>query len=419
MKTRHTVLYLGLVMGLLVGLLLSGCMSVNTPSPAKRVSVTGHKRPLKVGVILPQDLERLQYSARAKDIKIEDCPRAPCPKKLVDTPVTINVGQSSMDLFRTVVPQLFETVDFLHSATGNLAEYQLILIPRLSHFNASHEIVEVASPLCLGEGLKTKTPAASAQVTYEVVVKDRQGTVLLTVSETGRGYATSPVLGCLTAGPVDASRLAFETAAAEAFVGLSRKMEASPALQSFLQAEAERQARPATLVTEVQFDDSRGFFPNNRLDASEEAEILVTLRNQGAGAAYGVVLAISADQRQVILPGPRELGEIPPGQSREVRLPVKAGLDLPDGTANLFIEAREKRGYDARKVKLVLPTAHLEKPSLAIVDYVINDGTTGLARGNGNGIPETGETVELYSGCSTLSLARISSMTGGMDCNAT
>lgn len=395
MKTRHTILCLRLVLGLFVGLLVSGCASVDTPSPAKRLSVTGNKRPLKVGVILSQALERLQYTTRAKDVKIEQCSRAPCPKTLVDTPVTIKVGQSSVDLFRTMFPQLFETVDFLHSATGNLAEYQLVFIPRLSHFDASHDIVEVSSPLCLGEGLKTKTPAASAQVTYEIVVKDRQGTVLLTVSETGRGHAKSPVLGCLSAGPVDASRLAFEAAAAQAFAGLSRKVGESPAYQSFLQAEAERQARPATLVTEVQFDDSRAFFPNSRLDASEEAELLVTLRNQGTGAAYGVVLAVSADQRQVITPGPQELGEIPPGQSREVCLPIKAGLDLPNGTANLFIEAREKRGYDARKVKLVLPTAHLEKPSLVIVDYVINDGTTGLARGNGNGIPETGETVEL------------------------
>lgn len=48
-------------------------------------------------------------------------------------------------------------------------------------------------------------------------------------------------------------------------------------------------------------------------------------------------------------------------------------------------------------MKLVLPTARLERPSLAVASYEVNDGTTGLARGNGNGIPENGETIELLA----------------------
>jgi hypothetical protein len=293
-----------------------------------------------------------------------------------------------------MLPQLYETVEVLHAETGNLSGYQLILIPRLLIADVSHQIVEARST-CPGDGFKSKMPAANARVSYELVAKDSQGTVLATISEMGTGSATAPPLLCLPNFAQAAARNAFEAAQAEAFAGLFRKLASSPSFESFVKAESERQARPSDLAVEVQFDDGRALLPNSRLDAGEEAELIVTVRNQGAGSGYGVVLAVSADQRQVTLPGARELGEIPPGESREVRLPVKAGLELPEGMANLLIEAKEKRGYDARTVKLVLPTGRLERPSLSIVAHEINDGTTGLARGNGNGIPENGETVEL------------------------
>jgi hypothetical protein len=162
-----------------------------------------------------------------------------------------------------------------------------------------------------------------------------------------------------------------------------------------LREEAERRALPAGLETSVQFDDSQSFLPDNRLDAGKRAELAVTIQNRGPGAGYGVVLALSADKPQVTFPGPKDLGEIAPGQSRTVRVPIEAGLDLPSGELNVFVEAREKRGYDAHKVGLVVTAAALERPRLSIASWVINDGVSGRAHGNGNLIPESGETIEL------------------------
>lgn len=196
-----------------------------------------------------------------------------------------------------------------------------------------------------------------------------------------------------------------------------RMQERAAVLRERERQEAEKRALPAGLSTTVLYDDSHSILPNNRLDAGKKAELVVAVRNQGPGAAYGVVLSASADQPRVILPGPQQLGEIPPGQSREVRLPIEAGLDLPSGELNVFVEAREKRGYDARKFNLVIPMARLERPSLTIEEPLINDGTKGQARGNGNGIAESGETIELIvlvknggqgpSAAATLSLASV------------
>ncbi|KPA16631.1 Peptidase C14, caspase catalytic domain protein, partial [Candidatus Magnetomorum sp. HK-1] len=63
--------------------------------------------------------------------------------------------------------------------------------------------------------------------------------------------------------------------------------------------------------------------------------------------------------------------------------------------AAIEIQAKEKRGYDSKKIKLTISKAALEKPNLSIISYKINDSNTGLAKGNGNSIPENGETIEL------------------------
>lgn len=159
--------------------------------------------------------------------------------------------------------------------------------------------------------------------------------------------------------------------------------------------EAERRALPASLKTSAQFDDSASILKTGHLDAGTKAELVITVDNQGKGPALDVVLALSADNTQVVLPAPQAVGEIPPGQSRQLRLPIQAPLTVPSAELNVLVEAKEKRGYDAQKVKLVIPMARLEKPSLSIDNVLINDGTTGLAHGNGNKMPESGETVEL------------------------
>lgn len=158
------------------------------------------------------------------------------------------------------------------------------------------------------------------------------------------------------------------------------------------------QAVPCSLILEdplPRFSDTGSFLPNNRLDADELAEMIVVVKNAGKGTAYETTLETDLANREIILKKNIRVGDIPPGGEREIKVDLKAGLDLSDGTANIHIQLKEKRGYDAKKVVLNVPTARLEKPDLVIVSTEINDGDMGLAKGNGNGIPESGETIEL------------------------
>jgi len=147
----------------------------------------------------------------------------------------------------------------------------------------------------------------------------------------------------------------------------------------------EREATPAGLIATVQYDDSQSFLPNQRLEPGKRAELNLKLDNHGPGPAYGVNLVLSADQPDVKLPASQFIGDIPVGATRLVRVPIEAGLELRGGELNVLVETKEKRGYDAQKVKLVIPTVTLQKPVLSIESYEIN------------GIPESGQTVELFA----------------------
>jgi hypothetical protein len=161
--------------------------------------------------------------------------------------------------------------------------------------------------------------------------------------------------------------------------------------------EAKLRAQPSGLISDVQFDDSQSFLPNSRLDAGKKAELVVDVENRGPGTAYQVVISGTANKHAVSVNGQQNLGDIAPGQKREARLSIVAGLDLADGEVTVSVDAREQqRDFKARRVDVIIPTGALKPPHLSIETFVeINDGNTGLAQGNGNKIPENGEKFEL------------------------
>jgi len=133
------------------------------------------------------------------------------------------------------------------------------------------------------------------------------------------------------------------------------------------------------------------------IDGAEEAYLIVTTENRGEGKAIDVKLRIKCDNPDIKVDDLISLGEISPGSKVEQRVPITAQLELLNGTTGFEIQATEQRGFHAGKVELNVPTRKLDKPELQIVSVDINDGQIGLAKGNANGIPENGETVELIA----------------------
>lgn len=179
----------------------------------------------------------------------------------------------------------------------------------------------------------------------------------------------------------------------KAFPLLLNKVEVG--LRPFVQAKKEKETLPAILALEVQYTDKLSLLPNNTIDAAEESTVEVIILNQGKGTAFDVSLSLQSNVEGVQHSNNVQVGDIQPGESKKEQVGVKAGLNLANGTVRFDLQALEKRGYDSKKYVLEVPAAKLEKPDIVISDFKINDSNTGLASGNGNGIPENGETIEL------------------------
>jgi hypothetical protein len=179
----------------------------------------------------------------------------------------------------------------------------------------------------------------------------------------------------------------------QAFDDLTKSIKTSPVLALYLHELAQLRALPAALGTTARFDDTTALLPNSRLDAGEEARLIVQVANQGPGPAFNVTVQARSDESKVVVSGNGVIGDLSPGEKKEVTLHILGRLDLPSAVAKLRIETTEKRGYGAQPVLLELPIDRLVPPKLEIVDVALND-RTGRAKGDGDGQPANGETIE-------------------------
>lgn len=180
----------------------------------------------------------------------------------------------------------------------------------------------------------------------------------------------------------------------EAFNGLIAAIPANQPLKLVLAELAQDRALPAGIATTARFNDGTAFLPNGRLDAGEEGVLQVLVSNHGPGPAYNVAVRVKSDQPQVALSSAGTLGDLKPGESKELALRVTGGLNLSSTVAKLRIETTEKRGYGAQPVLFELATGKLVPPQLEIVDVTLNDRPSGRAHGDGDGQPANGEILE-------------------------
>lgn len=163
---------------------------------------------------------------------------------------------------------------------------------------------------------------------------------------------------------------------------------------------------PCDLVTTVAFHDENNFNPNNMLDGAEkDGYLTIITENKGPGPAYDVELGISVGNSYVVTKSAESLGTLPSGEKKEVTWPVQVSLDAVDGKAIFSVDTKEKRGQNAKKLQLEIPVVHLDRPQYDMT-VEINDGKSGLANGDGNGVPANGETIELIVNLKNVGVGR-------------
>jgi hypothetical protein len=138
------------------------------------------------------------------------------------------------------------------------------------------------------------------------------------------------------------------------------------------------------------------------LYAGKSGAILFTVTNRrGAGDAVGVVARAQAEPSNSIL-GLHEIpiGTIVGGSHKDVSIPLIAGLDLPTGKATVTITFEDAAGFPPDPITVRFGTRKLASPELVVADLTMDDRfypdrKDKLSVGNGDGIIQPGEQVEI------------------------
>jgi len=315
--------------------------------------------------------------------------------------IDVDLIEITKEIFVKGLSGIFEDVSCLTDKQLRDKEFDLIFRIRITNADAK-------SMAKYGSG------KVDSKISYEVHVEDNFNntveafTVYGTYVGMGKISSSDVVRGVLFLGTLRLSSLFDEGIAIEdnfynsflasgtiAYNTISDRILSSSMIEEIAQREREKGTLPSDLMATLKYSDQISLLPNNTIDAGEQSTITATITNSGKGTAFDVKLNTECDFPCIDFDKVIDIGDIPPGESQTFKVKLYGRLDLKDGTAPLLLQCTEKRGFDSEKIKLSIPTAHLEKPDIVIVDYKINDGKTGLASGNGNGIPENGETIEL------------------------
>ena len=146
---------------------------------------------------------------------------------------------------------------------------------------------------------------------------------------------------------------------------------------------------PPSLKTDIKITEPSG---NRVLDAAEKGEVLVTIKNEGRGDAFGVQVAIQAISipKGVSFPTAVTVGTIRAGAEKTVSIPITADRQVETGSCKIELRFREEMGFDADPITLSFTTKEFIPPDLQVADVGIHDFSQ-------NGKIEPGETVEVIA----------------------
>ena len=284
--------------------------------------------------------------------------------------IVVNFAESTEAALPRIVKRLFPRTEVTRSL--NSPQCELLLVASLQ----SHDIADYGHHL---QGVTVTGTVTALAATGLAVKIEASGSGLRTKSMYWSNHTETRAIG--------------EPALQEMLDRLVRELISDPSLGAYIKTKAAERARPSNLETTARFDDSTSFLPNGRLDAGERAKLLFSIRNRGAGPAFGVQLRISSTAKGVTLPAETEIGDIAAGASKDITVAIAGGLDVESALQTLRVETIEKRGYGGRPVIVELATGQLKKPTIEIADISLSD-SGGRARGDGNGRPSNGETIE-------------------------
>jgi len=154
---------------------------------------------------------------------------------------------------------------------------------------------------------------------------------------------------------------------------------------------------PPNLYADLQFSDENG---NGILEASEKAELKLTLKNKGKGKAQGLKIYVtdsksSASRKNLKIQGDKQINFIHPDQSVDIIIPIEAGFYIGSAEHKLSIHVQEHFGYDMNPAVLVLNTLEYQAPRIVFSGCEVIDYGEGTAAISADGKIQPGEQVRV------------------------
>lgn len=128
---------------------------------------------------------------------------------------------------------------------------------------------------------------------------------------------------------------------------------------------------PYLEISGLRFMDTDG---NRKIDATEKAMIYFNLGNSGSGPGLNLNVAVEELNHIPYLHFDKtvNIGSLGVGKTRQIQVPITAGMDLPAGKALFRIKVDEANGFDSDPVELEVGTMAFRAPKVEVVDYKIS-----------------------------------------------
>ncbi len=339
--------------------------------------VIPEKMPLRAAVIIDIENEVAKSSVR-KMSKIS--------KNYLGWDVKLKTGKMVKDQLKNFYKSVFQSCDFYYSGNIDRSEYDLIIKTSMtSSINGTIDIAE--------DGWRYDRYTSSLE--FQTTFLSNTNEIIEILNTKGNEVHTACIASVWS--EEREFKKSFKKSISGTLYQLVNQINESSKLNDYAQLVSTKGMPNPDLITTIRYSEEDSINKNNMIDAGEVSSVIVEISNKGGGPAYEVIVKMETENKDILFEKVISLGEIKPGKVKEIIIPIKANLELETDIATFVINTMEKRGYDAKKVVLNVPTLKLEKPIIDISNYKINDGKTGLASGNGNGIPENGEIIELIA----------------------
>ena len=189
----------------------------------------------------------------------------------------------------------------------------------------------------------------------------------------------------------EGSRRADVVAAAATVVSRRRDGEAAIIREAFSALDVDWTSGQQPAQPQLEFRVDLG--EDGRLVAGQEEDVTFSLTNIGSAPVYQV-MAVSASDNERLDGYEFFFGLIEPGQARSWVQPVKLDHGFPNEVDQIVLDIRDGQGQSLGREALRIEVSGSDVPSFAYRVQLFDDGS-GSSSGDGDGVPEPGEVVDL------------------------